>query len=359
MISDLIQTPIDVALKLQQLQSTRNDGKNAMLSSGSPSLIEFTQSSRVEPLVIIDSTIKSEAIVSDVQHTLCSLFSGYYLMAVAQMGVIGDVSVTQRLDKLNPNRDPMREMQRLYNTLESDNDYTLEDWSVSTEDTKVKSSMSTDAIKPADNLAVGKILEVAFTAGDKTYKMPILVRLVTHIATPDIFQGIFAIGSQRNTLSARYHRFRAGELSGISDFILCNDLVKQHKKAMMNDTSGFYAEAVARRRKNATAGALSGVGSLNSASNMVIISSTTAAGIERELGGSLTKPAIRNEVFEATNLMFLVVVDTKWERVVIYHRTIDSATDVKFSDIKSAAKGKGPDITDLLTDYMKKSEPKF
>jgi hypothetical protein len=70
----------------------------------SGSLVEYTKSARVEPLLIIGSDCVNLEYMPEVAQTLQSLFSGYYLQGVALMTQVNGVSVAGLLDRLNPDR---------------------------------------------------------------------------------------------------------------------------------------------------------------------------------------------------------------------------------------------------------------
>lgn len=53
-----------------------------MRQEGADSLVEYTQASRVQPIVLIDSSIEHEPFISDVLQTLTSMFSAYYLSLI-------------------------------------------------------------------------------------------------------------------------------------------------------------------------------------------------------------------------------------------------------------------------------------
>ena len=50
--------------------------------------------------------------------------------------------------------------------------------------------------------------------------------------------------------------------------------------------------------------------------------------------------------------MLLFVVDTEWEMVKIYHRGIEHPTRLTIKELKSAGKGNGPDIAEILKAYQ-------
>lgn len=69
------------------------------------SLIRFTKSTRVEPIVMVDQRVAHLPYITDVMQSLTSIFSGYYLQAIAIAVNVGRVNVIKLLDALNPQRD--------------------------------------------------------------------------------------------------------------------------------------------------------------------------------------------------------------------------------------------------------------
>lgn len=68
------------------------------------SLIRFTQSSRVEPLVIVESELGNLDITSDIMKMLHTRFSAYYLLGVSMLTTVGNARVVETLNQLNPDR---------------------------------------------------------------------------------------------------------------------------------------------------------------------------------------------------------------------------------------------------------------
>lgn len=73
----------------------------------SDSLIGFTEVGRVEPNVLIDRAALDADCIGEVQQSLLAIFSGYWLQAVSLSNTIGNVRVMDRLEALNPSRNPV------------------------------------------------------------------------------------------------------------------------------------------------------------------------------------------------------------------------------------------------------------
>jgi len=330
------------------------------------SLPEYTRSTRVEPIVLLDDALRSQPYTEDLLQTLTSIFSGYYLRAIAISGNVGRIDTIKLLDKLSTNRSPLDSA--LSTGAASLEDYThqLPDYSknlgVSLEarDTKTSRGIGKDGIRNLNevtNLAVGKMLEVEITDGDHSATIPVNVRLSVMAISGSNLTHILTTDTKDNSASARYHEWRAGQIEFMRDLILCQDIIDAHRKNLIEDTSGIYTNMITKRGKNRLSAVVSGSPSVNTASSMAVITDKTATSIEREIGGKLKQFRKREKLMESAGLMLLVVVDTEWEQVIIYHRSIDEATELSTKALKSANKGSGPDVSDILNAYKLGNSP--
>lgn len=365
------------------------------------SLIDITQVARVEPLTVISEDCLNLDCLSDVLQSTLNVFTGYYLQAMALSGKINNVKVVRALDRLNPDRH--------YNDLMIAN----ESLTISTEAYRfrlptttnkraaqadvarvvrepARRSLSSEAFSEIDkihvvghddvldadsinadktfisktaievsNMAVGKLINVDICIEDKTINIPVSVRLSTTRMSNDTIMHILALKKDDNTLVERFHAWRSGRIGLIKDLIFCQDLINEHKKALIHDEDGTYSEIVRRVNSAKLYGILSNNPSLVSASNIFIFSEAVAKELEVKMGGKLSSSHTREKVFENTYAMILIVIDREWDIVTFYHRGIAQPTTVSTKDIKSAAKDKGQDISDFLKAYSLGNAPQF
>lgn len=334
-------------------------------SMTSDSLTAYTKAARVEPLTLIDTTIRDHAAMPDVMATCLNLFSGYYLQAIAISNTVGTINVTKQLDKLNPNRSFGDALVNTIDGAVSTEDFKFTLPNVSLEWTQQAPERSNirlgkdtiDHLRHVDNMAVGKVLEVEIVSGSNCAIIPVTIRLIPAAVSPEVFVSTCSIGSQKNTALNRWHRFRAGELELISDLVLCNDLIDEHRHNLGKDKSGFYKQTVQRRRGNKLAAIASGSPSVATASNIAIIGPSTASSLEMELGGKLKDQRIRERAFAETSLMILAILDPEWERITFYHRGITTPSELSLRELKSAAKGSGQDISEIMKTFLASRPP--
>lgn len=361
---------------IQTINDIVNIGKRVNEASQTTSLVEFTKSARVEPLTIVSNDCINLEYLPDVMQSLLALFSGYYLQAISLSATVGDVKVTKILDRLNPDRSvSLMGFESYKESIQSDK----HDWRMAIESykhrlptTKNKVAMEAEekaisasadynegikTIKDLTNLSVGKMLNVTVKNGEDKLQLPISVRLMVSSIPESSMTTLLSLGSEDTTISERYHAWRSGRISFIKDLMLGLDLIKAHKKALMEDKDGSYSEIIRRINNNKQQGLIEKNPSLAMASNLVVISDTTARNIEDKLGGKLSNIKVRNKIFDATYIMIMVVIDRQSERITFYHRGIAAGTNIGLRDIKAGNKNGGPDIMDIMKAYTLGNNP--
>lgn len=226
------------------------------------------------------------------------------------------------------------------------------------------SSSTIDNVREITDLSVGKLINITIGGGRnaageelRSVTIPISIRLMVNSIPENSLIDLLATGSMDHSLVERYHAWRAGRISFIRDLILCQDLIDEKKKAMINDKSDIHGQIVARVSNAKLAGLASRNPSLNVSSNLYVISEVTAATLEKKLGGKLNNLSTRKKIFDSGYAMIIAVVDRQWERVTFYHRGIATSTTVSLRDIKSGNRNSGPDVGDILRAYQLGSSP--
>lgn len=376
---------VQVALAAGAVLNTIKDiVKYLNIAKGNTSLTDVTKVARVEPMVIIGQDCVNLEYSSDIMQAILSLFSGYYLQAIALTSNISGVKVGKILDRLNPNSDPDRNFSQVFESF-NDSDKKIQvkmhpDWKMCAESYKYRLPVVTKnrvalerentvlvdnsgdlakTVSEASNLSVGKIIEVTITENNQKATIPITIRLLVNQVVERSLVTMLTLRSMDNSFTERFHAWRAGRITFIKDLILCQDMIDSHKKALMADKDSVLTEIVDRSNNSKLSSLFTQQVNLASASNIYVISEQTAADLEHKLGGKLSNPRIREALFESGYMMILVVVDRAWERVTFYHRGISASTNLGVKDIKSANKGTGPDISQILKAYQMGNSPSF
>jgi len=359
------------------MSTVLNAAKSSMNIS---SLADLARPCRVEPIAIIDNVLADQPYMQDLMKLATSQFAAYYLQAVNMVLGVGKIDTLKVFDSLNPVRTVGGDLAGAVFSKESYVDglpsleafsqkidrrviaeYSHESFVASLEDgdetPSGKTNLSaadTGKIYEVENLAVGKLLNVSITdpATKQSAKLPVLIRLVPAVVPSDALTHIFTAGG-RDSWSHRFFLVKTGQLTFWRDFVLGQDMIDAHMKALMTDRSGVYKEINDRRRNNISKAVLSNRLSLADASNVAIISSNTLKTTASQLYARMDDMSVREKIFDNSYLLMLLVVDVRWGRVTIYHRGIDLSSSYRLDDIKMAEKSKGSDITELFKMFSK------
>lgn len=355
---------------LQTVAKVVNEVKNNFSNLyTTKSLSEVTKLTRVEPLTIVSKDCLNLEYMPDVANATLSIFCGYYLQAISMLTQINDVEVVRILDRLNPDRDETGFLLSEQISRESLTNMVMESYlhrlptrtSIAFEEDKE----NIKALNEVSSLSVGKMLnvEIAFTSSkgeeNKSVKLPINVRLMTSVIPNSTITQLLAYKTEDNSAGERFHAWRSGRISFITDLIFCQDLIDEYKRAAVGDETGTLQEIMRRVNNSKRYGLITKNPSLVSASNLFIISEEVARDVESKLGGKLSNPRIRQKAFDNTYAMIIAVVDRDYERVTFYTRGISASTDLSIKELKMASKGKGPDIGDIMKSFNMGLPPSF
>lgn len=383
LLSSAITTALGFATGgLRQLLSNRK----------ADSLIAYTRSTRVEPIALVDQSLVNVSYLPDIMHSLSSIFIGYYLQAVALSVNVNQINVIRLLDALNPNRDVLDAAStRIVDSINSKPSFlalesyatklpTMEDFKKGYDSVahianakdfqKNAGSLGASAqtaygdklssVNEAVNLSVGKLIEVTVNNGQGKggVTFPIVMRLIATMVDTSSMIHILGDGSRQNTsLRERFHSWKAGRLSFVRDLVFCQDLIDEHRAALMKDKSGVYADILERRKNNGVSALMSGNPTIGTASNVIVMNLETARTLEREVNGKLRNYETRQKIFDSSYVMLMAVVDTEHERVTFYHRSIKTPTELSVRELKASNKGTGPDVAEILKAYMLGNSP--
>jgi len=347
--------------------------------SANDSLISFTKAARVEPIALVDQRAAHLPYAHDIMQALSSMFTGYYLQAVALTVSVGKINVIKLLDTLNPTRDVGSAMGDVVDRVRQTGNVGLLSMEafnyklpvpgegVSLESDVICVAMESggakfgkdtlDTVREATNLSVGKIVEVTIKDGEAEVTYPITVRIISALMDSAILTHILGDGSRDTSVKERWHGWRSGQLEFWRDIVLSSDIIDEHRRTLMKDKSGVYGQILARRTGNKAAGLMTDTPSIGTASNLIVMTKQTAQELEAQVGGKLNNVAIRKKIEQESYVMIMVVVDPEWEQITIYHRGIATPTQLSVKELKASNKGTGQDIGDILKAYQLGQHP--
>lgn len=340
-----IQTVLDVAGNL----------RDVVAANSIDSLPELVRSTRLEPLVLLESGLRHQPYTTDLLQSITSIFSGYYLQAVALVTNVGNINTIRLLESLSTSSKGLGSSAA--SGKYADMALGREHYQGQLPDFKNITNVALEAsnsrtVSDATDLSVGKLLEIEIKDGEHKAIIPVSVRLNTKTINGKTLIHILGAGEDDKSFKERYHKWRSGEIRFMRDLILCQDIIDAHKDASIKDPTGLYSAIRKRGKSKKVSGLVSGNPSLNVASNIAVMTRDTVDDLEQELKGKFSSFRKREKLMSDAYLMLMVVVDTDYDVIEIYTRGSDDVLEVSASDLRKSNKGTGPDISEIMKSLM-------
>lgn len=361
---DNAKTAIDVVAR------TLNMVKKASGHVTTSSVSDLTKLTRVEPTVIVSADCMNLEYGPALQQSVLSLFCAHYMMALDILGNVDNVEAIKILDKLNPNRDhtgwlvmdetkSRNESRFTYSLPLAGQTLRLEahtehgerrvrlEAAVATGDSKL-------SLQDNVNLSVGRVLDVNISTRNENgleckTSLKVQVRLMASSLPDNVIMSQLGASGVERGWGDRFHAWRSGRLDFIRDICLAQDMIDEKMRNAVNDRDGKTNEIYQRVATNKKFGLLTNNPSLNTASNIYIISDELAKQIEYKIGGKLSNYSTRQKLFDGSYAMLIVVVDREKGRCNFYMRSQPDYASVSRKEIEAAAKGgKGPDVMEIF-----------
>lgn len=362
-IEDVILTPLQCVGRIPDL----------IRSGRSKSLIDYTKSTRSEPITLLDRDLLAFDPLSDILQATVNVYSGFYLQGIAIAVNVGRVDVIRLLDKVNPARDPVEAGGLWIESGFSSESYLLPAFNIQAakpslesfrdvEDDAVSARFdkhSIDMAGAASSLSVGKLFNVEIESDGQKASIPVSVRLIVSPLSSDILNNILGHASKDNSIVERFYGVRSGRLKFINDGIFAMDIIREHRKTLMKDSSNQYQAILKRANQNRLSGMLSLNPSVATASNIAVISKANARSLEGQIKGKLSDYKVRQRIFDNTYLMIMLVIDPDFNMVTFYYNGIELPTTLSTRDIKTVSKGNGMDVSEITRLLMLGQAPRY
>jgi hypothetical protein len=346
----------------------------------SKSYIEYSKVTTIEPPTLIDETLSSHPILPAILNSLLTQFTLYYVQAATIHMNLGRVNIAGKLDPLSPNRSmgfpnislESEEKNSFLNFGSGIRTYEglgLEDFSADLSLGKAKLSINakpdggkeagrtsgistpTDKmIKDSAALSVGRVFDFEIKDGDKTAKIPLTCRLRTGIIRPDSLARLMSLKQLPSGFFARIKSFFEGDKEFWRDIVLNKDLIKEHRDALLRDTTGMYRERLSVARKNRWAAITRMEPSIATLATLYVVSKDTILSMASKYGVDFSRQAVREKVFEDSGAMIIAVVDPMdYEAVTFYYHSLEHSREFTFSQLqREMSSSRGGDVTEII-----------
>jgi len=352
--------------------------KNGALLRTNGSMTKLLSSFIISPVAIVDNTLKNEEVIDKVLELNTNIFSGYFaqtfdILVKVQgydhrtvLNLLSSDNVVlgrEELDYVGQLLDSGSEILSI--SVEGKSDKKRRKRARDDKNTEASNSYRNKTTKMIDNDKINSIIEnrldieiLLTTDGVKhVIVIPMVIKTNVMYVSPQHILGVMETRSDDKRFGARVDEYRAGAIS-LSDLLFGNDLIKEYKDGKIKDNNALL-DIVNKRTINANTKMLTdgGVG-FERYFNLLIISNYTKSMLENAVKGSLNKTKYKEKILENTASLLCTVVDTDYERVVIYTKDIDGVSDVTFKALSKGGKDNS-ELTAILKSLLNNTPPSF
>jgi len=317
------------------------------------SLTEYTRDANIISKVYIEKSIINDEIAIPLMATLNQMYVGFVMTALG----------------LNTYVDHSRTVRDRIRTISTESYIDALDI---IENNFSKLEYSTEASGPVkldtdvQKLVVGRIVEMDMgipSSKDgkiQSMKVYLNVMLIPNSIDNKVAEQVIAI-NYSPPISQRLRRVMAGEIKFWKDFVLAQDLIKQHKEALKHDKSGILYE-MSKASQNALAQTLLGLfieePKHNLANSILIIDKVSFKKACTQAGINFDDYITRQKFFVKSMMMMIVVVDTMYNLVEMYFNGLKNKGEYTYNMINKAGKEKSDvDMKNLMTMYAQGIAP--
>ena len=217
-----------------------------------------------------------------------------------------------------------------------------------------------------NHIPAGKVIEVTIASPGNPEASTVLnlfIQLVPYLIPVEI--GVqFITKDVIPHFFQRLLQWKTGEISFWRDLVAMSDVVERREKLRKMDPTGVLADAMSVQDK----GRLKVFGNINKdkatrarnlANSVLIFSSETLKRAKAESGIDLTDNAARSKYFDTSFTMIIAVIDPLYDQVTFYYNGIPEAATFSFDQIKIGGKGGSPDLISIMNALNQGRSPKF
>lgn len=237
----------------------------------------------IAPMVAIEDTLLHQEYMNDLMQVVNIRDIKDTLTHLAMQGEVNGIKISSLVESINPRRAGLLALQgaEAFGVPETKANAKKAEKVIENRVTVGGKNMAdlTEYVP----LAVGRTVDASVFIDGHNVTFPLNFRQVPVPVSANDLITIFDAARPEDGMYARFMMWRAGELTA-PEFLMGTDQIKKEFNIRKDDLSGYYKEASDRVAKNRGAALRTGIMSVNSEANTIIMSADTARNIELETG---------------------------------------------------------------------------
>ena len=346
---------------LQSLTTEVADNTNVSLTA-------YAKSGRITSRVFIDASISQDPVTTDILKTVHTQYCAFILIALQMSQLVSKSQNVQDILRVVATEDS-KIHEDIAGEFALENQQALKAVGPEKTSQKTVEQVSGKVVSFAGDthIPAGRVIEVTMTNPENPeHKVTVnlFVQLTPYIVPAELAV-LFIVKDKSPTFYQRWIQWRTGEISFFKDLILQCDRAKAREKLLKMDPSGSAAAMIQAQGKSRWTFAEnlskeSAQKARNIANTVLIFSQETMDRAKVEGGVDFSVYRSRQDYFDSTYALMIVVVDQMYNQVTIYYNSIEEAATYSFDQMQTATKnGSGTDLVAIMNALNQGRTPKF
>lgn len=304
----------------------------------------------ISPVIRVSSNLKGLPITEKVVEANMDYFAAFYSLSFKYLVENAGFDVTETMQLLGSTRPKLGILEEGVNAIAESRKEDPKFLPIESVSYEMKGE-SKDDNKSLKSIFIREInikLKAKNKVGENsTYVIPMIIRAIVSYVNPgSLERAVKATNKADKSFFANWHAYRAGEKS-LSDLIFGTSLIKEEKRARLEDERDGILSSIAARENDANAKALTtGAVGFGKYYMMLIIDKDTKVRLENAIKAKISSNSGKEQLLESLKAMSVTVVDTDYEMVITYFNDLPGSSEYTFKALER--RDKNNDLTDIM-----------
>lgn len=347
--------------KIQDALATVNTTKGLYDSMTTNSLNKLTNTTLVNPIVVVESSLRHEDYMIDLMNVIQLMDIRNILNYFTVTSTVDGVRLSDLISPVATNRlglesfnktDIIDAITGLESLKEAKGGFSTKVHGLEDREDKpqeLKFANADNTVEEFPPLAVGRtIMAETIRENGTRIKFPLTFKITPVTAsTPELLK-IFQATSIQTGYKVRRLMLKSGEIT-TPEWFSGSDIVKAKFRARDKEYTNYISEMDSKATKSAITFAKTGVFNLNTEANTFIMTSQTLRQLEVLNGFKMNNNSSRNKVFKTVLATRIIIVDQDRGTFTFYYNGINNVDTFTSADLKSKSnKSSGAETIEQL-----------
>ena len=316
---DVAQAKFPESTDIKEAADLADSAKYAYNVLNTTSVHQSASKAIISPMVAIEDSLINKEWARDLMQVIQVRDVLAVLTHLSMKGSVGmGLRIQDLVGEINPNRSGLMALMGCEAMADKDPRKPATKEEPQFTPGEIKTEIKSKELMEYTPLAVGKVVNASvYNEQGRVINFPLTFRQIPVPMPYTALLNVFKAVGIDETYAGRHLKLKVGAVT-TPEFLSGKDIIKERFNIAKNDMSRYYTESMKRETANKQAAIRTGVMSMNSLANTIILSQDTMDQIELEIGRRISNPDGRSKIFHEVKANTIVVCNENRGLFVFY-----------------------------------------